>query len=193
MHYWSVPWNHFILASIYLLLFLFSASGLQRFYTCSKHKCETCVDQSFSYRGQKTMTRSCSDNTNSHHHHHNRCVRTHKLQHHHHSPSVRVHSLDVPKVSHQSAGMTWMFLRYMKTSNILQFFCMDTWCLQSEAWRENRLSVPVYPDEEYNIPYSCPSATATCQQNVDFTFRNSKVPFIHSVIHRFIRWKYSVL
>uniref|UniRef100_H3C0M8 Pro-interleukin-16 n=1 Tax=Tetraodon nigroviridis TaxID=99883 RepID=H3C0M8_TETNG len=112
-----------------------SANGMQRFYTHSRHKCETCVDRSFSqqtiHHGQRIMTRSCSDSTNSHHHH-NRCVRTHNLQHYHHSPSARVHSLDVPK---------------------------------SETWPENRLSVPVYPDEEYNIPYSCPSASATCQRN----------------------------
>uniref|UniRef100_H3CMJ8 Pro-interleukin-16 n=1 Tax=Tetraodon nigroviridis TaxID=99883 RepID=H3CMJ8_TETNG len=117
-----------------------SANGMQRFYTHSRHKCETCVDRSFSqqtiHHGQRIMTRSCSDSTNSHHHH-NRCVRTHNLQHYHHSPSARVHSLDVPK---------------------------------SETWPENRLSVPVYPDEEYNIPYSCPSASATCQRNVNFTF-----------------------
>ncbi|CAF95962.1 unnamed protein product, partial [Tetraodon nigroviridis] len=79
-----------------------SANGMQRFYTHSRHKCETCVDRSFSqqtiHHGQRIMTRSCSDSTNSHHHH-NRCVRTHNLQHYHHSPSARVHSLDVPKFS----------------------------------------------------------------------------------------------
>uniref|UniRef100_H2S1K1 Pro-interleukin-16 n=1 Tax=Takifugu rubripes TaxID=31033 RepID=H2S1K1_TAKRU len=119
------------------------ANGLHKFYPHSRHRCETCVDRSFSqltnHRVQKAMRRSCSEGTNSHHHH-NRCITTHNLQHYSHSPSARVHSLDVAK---------------------------------SETWPDNRLSAPVYPAEEYNIPYTCSSLTAACRQKVEITFRNS--------------------
>lgn len=81
----------------------FSVPGLRRPESCShsRQRCEHCLERSFSQltvrRAQKTMTRSCSDNTNSHHHH-NRCLTIHSLHNAHHNPSIRVHSLDAPKV-----------------------------------------------------------------------------------------------
>lgn len=101
--------------------------------------------------------------------------------------------------AHRSASTAWTFQRSDVTQQLSdaksawwECFCSTgsvrhltvlLWRLQSETWSDNRLSVPVYPDEEYNIPYNCPSAAATSQQNGELTFRNSKVPFIHSLIH----------
>ncbi|XP_051235932.1 pro-interleukin-16 isoform X2 [Dicentrarchus labrax] len=124
-----------------------SIDGLRRLESCahSRQRCERCLERSFSQltvrRVQKTMTRSCSDNTNSHHH--NRCLTIHNLHHAHHNPSARVHSLDTPKS-------------------------------MKETWSDNRLSVPVYPDEDYNVPYNSPAANLSSQQGLDLAFRANK-------------------
>ncbi|XP_070758841.1 pro-interleukin-16 [Enoplosus armatus] len=121
-----------------------SIDGLRRLESCShsRQRCERCLERSFSQltvrRAQKTMTRSCSDNTNGHHH--NRCLTLHNT---HHNPSARVHSLDTPK------SLT-------------------------ETWSDNRLSVPVYPDEDYNVPYNSPAANQSSQQALDLAFRGNK-------------------
>ncbi|KAM9318154.1 pro-interleukin-16 [Pholidichthys leucotaenia] len=101
---------------------LWSFEGLGRSDPCShsRYRCEHCLERSVSQltvrRAQKTMTRSCSDNSSNH----NSCFHTnihHRSEHH---PSARVHSLDTPKPV-------------------------------TETRSETRLSVPVYPDEEYII------------------------------------------
>lgn len=46
----------------------------------------------------------------------------------------------------------------------------------TETWSDNRLSVPVYPDEDYNIPYNSPAASLSSQQALDLALRSSKVP-----------------
>ncbi|XP_034437531.1 pro-interleukin-16 isoform X4 [Hippoglossus hippoglossus] len=124
-----------------------SIDGLRRLESCShsRQRCEHCLERSFSQltvrRAQKTMTRSCSDNTNSHHY--NRCLNMHNLHNTHHQPSSRVHSLDTPKSV-------------------------------TDTWSDNRLSVPMYPDEDYNIPYNSPPANISSQQALDLAFRGSK-------------------
>ncbi|XP_074480620.1 pro-interleukin-16 isoform X1 [Sebastes fasciatus] len=126
-----------------------SIDGLRRLESCShsRQRCEHCLERSFSQltvrRAQKTMSRSCSDNTNGHHHH-NHCLAIHNLHNNaHHNPSARVHSLDAPKS-----------LR--------------------ETWSDNRLSVPVYPDEDYNVPYNSAAANLSSQQALDLAFRGNK-------------------
>ncbi|KAM7423491.1 hypothetical protein PAMA_000036 [Pampus argenteus] len=124
-----------------------SIDGLRRVESCShsQPRCERCLEQNFNHlmvrRAQKTMTRSCSDNTNSHHH--NRCLTIHNLHSTHHNPSSRVHSLDTPKSI-------------------------------TETWSDNRLSVPVYPDDDYNVPYNSPAANLSSQQALDLAFRSNK-------------------
>ncbi|XP_067453826.1 pro-interleukin-16 isoform X2 [Thunnus thynnus] len=124
-----------------------SIDGLRRLDSCShsRQRCERCLERSFSQltvqRAQKTMTRSCSDNTNSHHH--NRCLTIHNLHNTHHNPSSRVHSLDTPKA-------------------------------MTETWSDNRLSVPVYPDEDYNVPYNSAAANLSSQQALDLAYRSNK-------------------
>ncbi|CAN9506853.1 unnamed protein product [Ophioblennius macclurei] len=131
-----------------------SIDGLRRLESCahSRQRCERCLERSFSQmtvrRAQKTiMTRSCSDNTNS------RCLSVHThhthtthYNHHtqHHNPSTRVHSLDTPK------------------------------CVTEVTWSENRLSVPVYPDEDYNIPYNSPSVSLSSPQSLNLNHRGNK-------------------
>ncbi|KAK2919601.1 hypothetical protein Q8A73_001805 [Channa argus] len=120
-----------------------SIDGLRRPESCSqgRQRCERCLERNFSQlmvrRAQKTMTRSCSDNTSSHHH--NRCFVIH-------NPSARVHSLQTPK------SLT-------------------------ETWSDNRLSVPVYPDEDYNIPYNASAASISSQQALDLAYRSHKPNF----------------
>ncbi|KAE8297660.1 Pro-interleukin-16 Interleukin-16 [Larimichthys crocea] len=123
-----------------------SIDGLRRLESCShsRQRCERCLERSqlTVRQAQKTMTRSCSDNTNSHHHH-SRYLAIHNLHNTHHNPSARVHSLDTTK------SMT-------------------------ETWSDNRLSVPVYPDEDYNIPYNSPAANLSSQQSLDLALRANK-------------------
>ncbi|XP_028258454.1 pro-interleukin-16 isoform X2 [Parambassis ranga] len=124
-----------------------SIDGLRRLESCShsRQRCERCLERSFSQltvrRAQKTMTRSCSDNTNGHPH--NRCIAIHNHHNTHHNPSTRVHSLDTPK------SMT-------------------------ESWSDNRLSVPVYPDEDYNIPYNSPAVNMSGPQVLNPAHRSHK-------------------
>lgn len=95
--------NVFAFCSLQQLRGLFSLPGLRRLESCShsRQRCETCLDRSLSQltvrRAQKTMTRSCSDNTNSQHH--NRSLAIYNLHNNHHNPSARVHSLDTAKVT----------------------------------------------------------------------------------------------
>ncbi|KAF0043736.1 hypothetical protein F2P81_005073 [Scophthalmus maximus] len=124
-----------------------SIDGLRRLESCShsRQRCEHCLERSFSQltvrRAQKTMTRSCSDNANSHHY--NRCLAMHNLHNAHHKQSTRVHSLDTPKSV-------------------------------TDTWPDNRLSVPMYPDEDYNIPYNSPAANLSSQQALDLALRGNK-------------------
>ncbi|XP_056226770.1 pro-interleukin-16 isoform X2 [Seriola aureovittata] len=142
-----------------------SIDGLRRLESCShsRQRCEHCLEKSFSQlsvrRAQKTMTRSCSDNTNSHHYNH--CLTLHNLHNTHHNPPARVHSLDTPK------SMT-------------------------DTWSENRLSVPVYPDEKYKIPYNSPAANLSSQQALDLAYRGNKSNFRVRAAPRWYCWPHDV-
>lgn len=74
-----------------------SINSLQRPEPHSPQSCKTCLNRRFSqlpvHRTQKTMIRSCSDNTNTYHH--NQSVLN--LHNTHQMPSARVHSSDTPK------------------------------------------------------------------------------------------------
>ncbi|XP_057695873.1 pro-interleukin-16 isoform X5 [Corythoichthys intestinalis] len=67
----------------------------------NQSRCEHCLERRFCQltvrRVHKSMTRSCSDNTNNHHH--IRCLNIHNSGNTRPSPSARVQSLDTPKVS----------------------------------------------------------------------------------------------
>ncbi|XP_059213561.1 pro-interleukin-16 [Centropristis striata] len=135
-----------------------SIDGLRRLDSCpqSRQRCEHCLERSFSQltvqRAQKTMTRSCSDNTNSSHHNH---VTIHSLHNTHHHPSARVHSLDTPKS-------------------------------MRETWSDNRLSVPVYPDEDYHVPYNSAAANLSGQQALDPALRGHKSTCrVRAATHRY--------
>ncbi|XP_049573344.1 pro-interleukin-16 isoform X2 [Syngnathus scovelli] len=119
-----------------------SIDGLRKLESCShgRPRCNHCLERSFSQvtvcRVQKTMTRSCSDNTNNHHR--NRLFNIHNFPTTHHNPSARVLSLDAPK-----------------------------------TWSDNRLSVPVYADDNYNVPFTS-SVAMSSQKTLDETFRGNK-------------------
>ncbi|XP_008290963.1 pro-interleukin-16 [Stegastes partitus] len=123
-----------------------SIDGLRRLESCShsRLRCEHCLERNCSQltvrQAQKTMVRSCSDNTNSHH---NSCLTIHNHHNTQHHPSARVHSLDTPK------SMT-------------------------DTWSDNRLSVPVYPDEDYNVPYNSPAANLSSQLVLNLAHRSNK-------------------
>nr|XP_040054514.1 pro-interleukin-16 isoform X5 [Gasterosteus aculeatus aculeatus] len=114
-------------------------------FSHSQLRCEQCLERSFSQltvrQAQKTMTRSCSDNT--HGPNHNNCLTTHSLHNTHRTPSARVHSLD--------------------TSESITETCSD-----------NRLSVPVYPDEDYNLPRNHTPANLSSQHALDLASRGYK-------------------
>ncbi|KAF3833363.1 hypothetical protein F7725_027028 [Dissostichus mawsoni] len=121
-----------------------SIDGLRRLEPCShsRQRCERCLEKTFSQltvrRAQKTMTRSCSDNTSSPHH--NQCL---TIQHlHTHTPS--------PIRPRAQPGHT------------------------QETWSDNRLSVPVYPDEDYNVPYNTAAAHLSNQHALDLALRSNK-------------------
>ncbi|KAM7014944.1 pro-interleukin-16 [Tautogolabrus adspersus] len=124
-----------------------SIDGMHGLEACSHslQRCEHCLERSFSQlrvqRAQKTMTRSCSDSTNSHQR--NCCLTIHSPHHTHHNPSDRVHSLETPRCA-------------------------------TRTWSDNRLSVPVYPDEDYNVPYIPSSANPSSQQALDLALRGNK-------------------
>ncbi|KAM9366653.1 pro-interleukin-16 [Symphorus nematophorus] len=128
-----------------------SIDGLRRLESCShsRQRCERCLERSFSQltvrRAQKTMTRSCSDNTNSHHHHH------------HHNRCLTIHNLH--NTHHNPSA---------------RVHSLDTPKSVTETWSDNRLSVPVYPDEDYNVPYNSPAANLSTQQALDLAFRGNK-------------------
>lgn len=79
-------------------------TGLHRPEPHSPQRCKTCLNRRFSQlpvqRTQKTMVRSCSDNTNSSHQ--NQSVLS--LHNTHQMPSARVHSSDTPKVNETHGG-----------------------------------------------------------------------------------------
>ncbi|XP_042340749.1 pro-interleukin-16 [Plectropomus leopardus] len=138
-----------------------SADGLRRPESCShsQHRHEYCLERSFSQltlrRVQRTMTRSCSDSTNSHHHNH--CLTMHNLHNTQHHSSAHVHSLDTPKSVR-------------------------------ETWSDNRLSVPLYPSEDYNVPYSSAAGAASLhtQPNLDPTHRDNKSTCrVHAAPHQY--------
>ncbi|XP_051920054.1 pro-interleukin-16 [Hippocampus zosterae] len=77
--------------------------GLRKLESCShsRQRCKRCSERSSSQvtvrQVQKSMTRSCSDNTNNHHH--DCLLNIHNFPNICYNPSARVHSLDTPQVS----------------------------------------------------------------------------------------------
>ncbi|XP_057695851.1 pro-interleukin-16 isoform X2 [Corythoichthys intestinalis] len=108
----------------------------------NQSRCEHCLERRFCQltvrRVHKSMTRSCSDNTNNHHH--IRCLNIHNSGNTRPSPSARVQSLDTPKSI-------------------------------TETWSDNRMSVPLYPDDDYNIPFNAP---VTSQKTPDEAYDGNK-------------------
>ncbi|XP_056269739.1 pro-interleukin-16 isoform X2 [Pseudoliparis swirei] len=51
---------------------------------------------------------------------------------------------------------------------------LDTPTSMREMWSDNRLSVPVYPDEDYNLPYKSAAASPSSQQALDLASRGHK-------------------
>ncbi|KAM6980591.1 pro-interleukin-16 [Aplochiton taeniatus] len=148
-----------------------SVDGLRKLEPCShgRQKCERCLERSFSQltarRAQKTMTRSCSENTHRHQPH--RCpgaglgsaygpgngasISAQNLQNRLHHPPTRVHSLDAPTGP------------------------------RIESWSDNRLSAPVYPDDDYNVPYNSHIAS---QQTSDLPFGSATISPSQQIRHR---------
>ncbi|KAG7265172.1 hypothetical protein CRUP_003613, partial [Coryphaenoides rupestris] len=120
------------------------------------------------HKAQKTMTRSCSDSTNNHHHHHphpHHHHHQHHLLHHHHNNN-----------NHRGVNITLQNLQNAYHNPPTRLHSLDTPTSASETWAENRLSVPLYCDEDYNVPYNSAAAAATLpgQQAFSLAFRASK-------------------
>lgn len=118
--------------------YLFFVPGLRRLESCShsRQRCERCLERSFSQltvrRAQKTMSRSCSDNTNSHHHNH--CLTLHNLHNAHHNPSARVHSLDTPKVTEVARRGGKTFTQGSKYRSGIRDICSLIYYLSSPSF-----------------------------------------------------------
>ncbi|XP_058485926.1 pro-interleukin-16 [Solea solea] len=135
-----------------------SIDGLRRLDSCShsRQRCEHCLERSVSQqtvrRAQKTMTRSCSDNANSQNY--SRCLAIHNLHNTHHNLHNTHHHHHLPSGRVHS---------------------LDTHKSVTETWSENRLSVPMYLDEDYNIPYNSPGASnRSSQLTLDLGLKSNK-------------------
>ncbi|CAL8379711.1 unnamed protein product [Arctogadus glacialis] len=125
-----------------------SVDGVRRLESCPHIR----------HKAQKTMTRSCSDSTNNNHLHHL----------HLHHPNNN---------NHRGVNITLQNLTNAYHNPPTRLHSLDTPTSASEPWAENRLSVPLYCDEDYNVPYNSAAAAATHpgQQAFSLAFRASKV------------------
>ncbi|XP_056134699.1 pro-interleukin-16 [Lampris incognitus] len=134
-----------------------SIDGLRRLESCShsRQKCERCVEGSFGQlmarRSQRTMTRSCSDT--SHNQHPNRCF----------GPTVNLGSAIAIKN-----------LQNTHHNPPARVHSLDPPTSRTEPWPDNRMSVPVYPEDDYNVPYNSATASLSSQQALDLAFRANK-------------------
>uniref|UniRef100_A0AAV2LTB7 Pro-interleukin-16 n=1 Tax=Knipowitschia caucasica TaxID=637954 RepID=A0AAV2LTB7_KNICA len=118
--------------------------------SCSyrRQRCDRCLDSGMTAsRAQRTMTRSCSENTSCTNH--NRCSA--RLHPHHSQTGAPL--LFHPH--HSQSGAPFL-LHPHHSQSAVRVHSLDTPPSTSEQWSDNRLSVPVYPDEDYNIPYNSP-------------------------------------
>nr|XP_057933825.1 pro-interleukin-16 isoform X2 [Doryrhamphus excisus] len=69
---------------------------------------------------------------------------------------------------------------------------LDTPKSMTETWSDNRLSVPVYPDDDYNVPFNCPAANLPSQQTLDDAFRANKSTSRLRAVPRRYAWSQDV-
>ncbi|KAG7220825.1 hypothetical protein INR49_031564 [Caranx melampygus] len=124
-----------------------SIDGLRRLESCchSQQKCEHCLERSFS---QLTVRRAQKTMTRS-------CSDSTSTYPYNHC--LTLHNLH--NTHHNPPA---------------RVHSLDTPKSMTDTWSENRLSVPVYPDEKYKIPYNSPAANLSSQQALDLAFRGNK-------------------
>ncbi|XP_061819849.2 pro-interleukin-16 [Nerophis lumbriciformis] len=138
-----------------------SIDGLRRMESCShsQPRCERCLERSF---GQITVRRAQkfmtrSCSDNTNSNFHNRCLTTRNPHNTHHNPPARIHTLDTPN------------------------------SIITETRSDNRRSVPVYPDEDYSVPFNCPVVSLSSQQTLDEAFRdNMSISRLCAAPHRYL-------
>ncbi|XP_062273658.1 pro-interleukin-16 [Scomber scombrus] len=108
-----------------------SIDGLRRLDSCShsRQRCERCLERSFS---QLTVQRAQKTMTRS-------C-----------SDSTSSH--------HPNRCLTMHNIHNTHHNPSARVHSLDTAKSLTETWSENRLSVPVYPDDDYNVPYNSTAA-----------------------------------
>ncbi|KAA8585666.1 hypothetical protein FQN60_004360 [Etheostoma spectabile] len=124
-----------------------SIDGLRRLDpgSHSRQRCERCLERSFS---QLTVRRAQKAMTRS-------C--SDNTTSHQHNHCLTIHNLH--KAHHNPSA---------------RVHSLDTPKSMRETWSDNRLSVPVYPDEDYNIPYNSAAANLSCQQALDLALGGEK-------------------
>ncbi|XP_031156838.2 pro-interleukin-16 isoform X1 [Sander lucioperca] len=124
-----------------------SIDGLRRLElgSHSRQRCERCLERSFS---QLTVRRAQKAMTRS-------C--SDNTTSHHHNHCLTIHNLH--NAHHNPSA---------------RVHSLDTPKSMRETWSDNRLSVPVYPDEDYNVPYNSAAANLSGQQALDLALRGEK-------------------
>ncbi|XP_060899104.1 pro-interleukin-16 isoform X1 [Labrus mixtus] len=124
-----------------------SIDGMRRLEACSHslQRCERCLERSFSQlRVQRAQKTMTRSCSDSTNNHQRNCCLTIHNPHHTH---------------HNPSG---------------RVHSLDTPRCTTRTWSDNRLSVPVYPDEDYNVPYIPSSANSSSQQALDLALRGNK-------------------
>ncbi|XP_029354230.1 pro-interleukin-16 isoform X2 [Echeneis naucrates] len=71
-------------------------------------------------------------------------------------------------------------------------YSLDAPQSMTDTWSENRLSVPVYPDEKYKIPFNFPAANLSSQHALDLALRSNKSSCMVRAAPRWYCWPHDV-
>ncbi|XP_074522995.1 pro-interleukin-16 isoform X2 [Halichoeres trimaculatus] len=124
-----------------------SIDGLRQLESCShiQQRCKHYLARSFSQlRVQQAQKTMTRSCSDSTNNHQNNC-------------RLKIH--DVQHTHHSPSGCV---------------HSLDTPRSTSKMWSANRLSVPVYPDEEFNVPFNSPPADTCTEQHQDVALRTTE-------------------
>ncbi|XP_061613924.1 pro-interleukin-16 isoform X5 [Phyllopteryx taeniolatus] len=120
--------------------------GLRRLESCShgRPRCQLCLERSFSHVTARRVQKSLTRPCSD------------NTNNHHHNLDLNSHNF--PSTRHNPTA---------------RVYSLDTPKSMTETWSDNRLSVPVYADDDYNVPFNSPVAMSS-QKTLDEAFRGNK-------------------
>ncbi|XP_061526557.1 pro-interleukin-16 isoform X3 [Phycodurus eques] len=123
-----------------------SIDGLRRLESCShgRPRCELCLERSFGHVTARRVQKSLTRPCSD------------NTNNHHHNLYLNRHN--------------FTSTRHNPTARV---YSLDTPKSMTETWSDNRLSVPVYADDDYNVPFNSPVAMSS-QKTLDEAFRGNK-------------------